>query len=137
MKERLSFQLRGEFYNAFNHAQWTTFNNAAKFNGGGQQINTLFGQAMANSGSYSLRCGLVSELTHFLRLGVDAVTVGLRGAYCKRDAIHFAGVAKRTLFATQLGIRGFRRLRGCTLQSGCINPADEVLLTRSAATSLI
>ena len=50
IKENLTFQLRGEFYNAFNHAQWTTINNAAKFNAAGQQINTLFGQATADRG---------------------------------------------------------------------------------------
>ena len=50
VKERLTVQVRGEFYNAFNHAQWATINTAAKFNAAGQQINGLFGQATADRG---------------------------------------------------------------------------------------
>ena len=50
IRERMSLQLRGEFYNAFNHAQWSTINTAAKFNAAGQQINTLFGTATADRG---------------------------------------------------------------------------------------
>jgi len=49
-REKLTFQLRGEFYNAFNHVQWSTINSAAKFNATGQQINTLFGEATADRG---------------------------------------------------------------------------------------
>jgi hypothetical protein len=49
-REKLTFQLRGEFYNAFNHVQWSTINSAAKFNASGQQINTLFGEATADRG---------------------------------------------------------------------------------------
>ena len=48
-RERTQFQLRGEFYNAFNHVQWSTINSAAKFNAAGQQINTLFGTADSRS----------------------------------------------------------------------------------------
>jgi hypothetical protein len=39
----LSF--RGEFYNAFNHTQFSGWNTSATFNGQGQQINAAFGQA--------------------------------------------------------------------------------------------
>jgi hypothetical protein len=44
------FNLRGEFYNAFNHVQWSTIHSAAKFNASGQQINILFGEATAGRG---------------------------------------------------------------------------------------
>lgn len=40
-------QLRGEFYNAFNHTQLTALNVNATFNTLGQQTNALFGQATA------------------------------------------------------------------------------------------
>jgi hypothetical protein len=46
-KERLKMQLRGEFYNAFNHTQFTNWNVNATFNTLGQQTNALFGQATA------------------------------------------------------------------------------------------
>ena len=48
IREKVSFQFRGEFYNAFNHAQWSTINSGATFNAAGQQINTLFGKATAD-----------------------------------------------------------------------------------------
>jgi hypothetical protein len=37
------FQLRGEFYNAFNHAEFNSFDAALRFNAQGQQINTNIG----------------------------------------------------------------------------------------------
>jgi hypothetical protein len=48
--ERATLQFRGEFYNAFNHAQWSTVNSAAQFNPAGQQVNALFGQVTADRG---------------------------------------------------------------------------------------
>ena len=48
--EKGQIQLRGEFYNAFNHAQWSTVNAAAKFDANLNQINTLFGQVTADRG---------------------------------------------------------------------------------------
>lgn len=50
VRERTQFQIRGEFYNAFNHTQFSTINTAAKFNAAGQQVNTLFGTATADRG---------------------------------------------------------------------------------------
>jgi hypothetical protein len=57
-RERTQFQLRGEFYNAFNHVQWSTINSAAKFNAAGQQINTLFGTATADRGPRVIQLAL-------------------------------------------------------------------------------
>jgi hypothetical protein len=37
------FQLRGEFYNAWNHAQFSGYDTTARFNPAGQQINANFG----------------------------------------------------------------------------------------------
>jgi hypothetical protein len=45
--ERLRAQLRGEFYNAFNHTQWSTLDTAARFDAQGRQVNTQFGQVTA------------------------------------------------------------------------------------------
>ncbi len=50
VREKATLQLRGEFYNAFNHAQWSTVNSAAQFNAAGQQVNALFGQVTADRG---------------------------------------------------------------------------------------
>jgi len=50
VREKTTIQLRTEFYNAFNHAQWSTINAAAKFNATGGQVNTLFGEATADRG---------------------------------------------------------------------------------------
>jgi hypothetical protein len=57
-REKFTFQLRGEFYNAFNHVQWSTINSAAKFNAAGQQINTLFGEATADRGPRLIQLAL-------------------------------------------------------------------------------
>ena len=56
--EKTSLQLRTEFFNAFNHAQWSTINSAAKFNSAGQQINTLFGTATADRGPRVIQVAL-------------------------------------------------------------------------------
>ncbi len=45
--EKVKLQLRGEFYNAFNHTQFTAWNTSASFDGAGKQSNALFGQATA------------------------------------------------------------------------------------------
>ncbi len=45
--ERVQAQWRGEFYNAFNHTQFTAWNTAATFDVAGRQSNVLFGQAAA------------------------------------------------------------------------------------------
>jgi hypothetical protein len=43
-KERLRTQLRAEFYNAFNHTQFTGLDTTARFDAQGRQVNTQFGQ---------------------------------------------------------------------------------------------
>jgi hypothetical protein len=58
IRERTSLQLRTEFFNAFNHAQWSTINSAAKFNATGQQINALFGEATADRGPRVIQVAL-------------------------------------------------------------------------------
>lgn len=42
--EQRFFRLRGEFYNAFNHAQFTGVDNTARFDANGNQVNGRFGQ---------------------------------------------------------------------------------------------
>ncbi len=58
VRERFVVQLRGEFYNAFNHAQWATINTAARFDATGKQINTLFGTATADRGPRLIQIAL-------------------------------------------------------------------------------
>jgi hypothetical protein len=52
-------QLRAEFYNAFNHTQFATVNNTARFDPSGNQINAQFGQVISTRpprvGQVSLR----------------------------------------------------------------------------------
>ena len=43
--ESRSLSFRGEFYNAFNQTQFSSWNTSATFNAQGQQINAAFGQA--------------------------------------------------------------------------------------------
>ncbi len=45
--ERLRLQLRSEFYNAFNHTQYSAVNASAQFNPAGAQTNAQFGQYTA------------------------------------------------------------------------------------------
>jgi hypothetical protein len=45
--ERLRAQLRAEFYNAFNHTQWSALDTTARFDAQGRQVNTQFGQVTA------------------------------------------------------------------------------------------
>jgi hypothetical protein len=45
--ESRTLSIRGEFYNAFNHTQFSSWNTSAIFNAQGQQINPAFGQDSA------------------------------------------------------------------------------------------
>jgi hypothetical protein len=58
IREKASVQFRGELFNAFNHAQWSTINSAATFNPAGQQINALFGRATADRGPRVIQLAL-------------------------------------------------------------------------------
>jgi hypothetical protein len=58
IREKTSFQLRGEFYNAFNHPQWSGVNTAAKFDNNLNQINTLFGQVTSSRGPRVIQLAL-------------------------------------------------------------------------------
>ena len=51
LPESLKFQLRGEFYNAFNHTQWSSLDTTARFDATGKQINSLFGTATGDRGA--------------------------------------------------------------------------------------
>ena len=46
-KERVRTQFRAEFYNAFNHTQWSGLNTTARFDAAGKQVNAQFGQVTA------------------------------------------------------------------------------------------
>jgi hypothetical protein len=46
-KDRLTTQLRGEFYNAFNHTQYSGVDTTARFDAQGRQVNTQFGQIIS------------------------------------------------------------------------------------------
>ena len=46
-KERLRSQLRFEFYNFFNHTQFSSFDSTARFAANGSQANAQFGQYTA------------------------------------------------------------------------------------------
>ncbi|MEA2874383.1 MAG: hypothetical protein QOH67_4365 [Hyphomicrobiales bacterium] len=50
LHENFKFQLRGEFYNAFNHTQWSGVDTTARFDASGKQINGTFGQANGDRG---------------------------------------------------------------------------------------
>ncbi len=51
--EHRYFEIRSEFYNAFNHTHWLTVDNAARFDPAGNQVNTRFGQVIsARPGRY-------------------------------------------------------------------------------------
>ena len=45
--ERVKMQFRAEFYNAFNHTQFTTLDNTARFDRQGNQLNNRFGEFTA------------------------------------------------------------------------------------------
>jgi hypothetical protein len=58
IREKVSTVLRGEFYNAFNHPQWSGINTSAQFNPAGQQVNSLFGQATSDRGPRVIQLAL-------------------------------------------------------------------------------
>ena len=58
LHENLKFQLRGEFYNAFNHTQFSGVDTTARFDASGNQINPTFGQANADRGGRVIQLAL-------------------------------------------------------------------------------
>ena len=50
IKERVSFQLRAEFYNLFNHASYTGVDNTAVFDSNGNQTSKTFGRLKGDQG---------------------------------------------------------------------------------------
>jgi hypothetical protein len=44
LAERMKLQFRSEFYNAFNHTQFTGLDTAARFDAQGRQVNMRFGE---------------------------------------------------------------------------------------------
>jgi len=56
--ENLKFQIRGEFYNAFNHTQWMTIDTSPRFDATGKQINSLFGTATGDRGPRVIQLAL-------------------------------------------------------------------------------
>jgi hypothetical protein len=58
IREKTKIELRGEFYNAFNHPQWSSINTAARFDATGKQINALFGQATGDRGPRVIQLAL-------------------------------------------------------------------------------
>lgn len=57
-KEAFKVQLRGEFYNAFNHTQFTTVDTTARFDAQGRQVNTQFGQMTGSRPSRRIQLAL-------------------------------------------------------------------------------
>src|SRR5205823_6778562 len=58
-RERVKLQLRGEFYNAFNHTQWSSLDTTARFDlPTGRQTNTLFGTATGDRGARVIQLAL-------------------------------------------------------------------------------
>ncbi len=47
IRERVSFQFRAEFYNAFNHTQFSAFDTTARFDSSGNQVNARLGEFTA------------------------------------------------------------------------------------------
>jgi len=57
--EKVKVELRGEFYNAFNHTQWSGINASPQFNPStGAQTNALFGQATSDRGPRVIQIAL-------------------------------------------------------------------------------
>jgi len=50
IKEKVTFQLRGEFYNLFNHPSFSGVDTAAQFNAAGQQTSNTFGNLTSDLG---------------------------------------------------------------------------------------
>jgi hypothetical protein len=58
-REHVKLQLRGEFYNAFNHTQWSSLDTTARFDlATGKQTNTLFGTATGDRGARVIQLAL-------------------------------------------------------------------------------
>ena len=58
-RERVKIQVRGEFYNAFNHTQWSGLDTTARFDlPTGRQTNTLFGTATGDRGARVIQLAL-------------------------------------------------------------------------------
>jgi hypothetical protein len=58
IREQIGIQLRWEMYNAFNHTQFLTFDNAARFTPAGEQVNRAFGQFTAARPPRQMQLGL-------------------------------------------------------------------------------
>lgn len=59
VRERVKLQVRGEFYNAFNHTQWSSLDTTARFDlATGKQTNTLFGTATGDRGARVVQLAL-------------------------------------------------------------------------------
>jgi hypothetical protein len=56
--EKRLLQLRGEFYNAFNHTQYSSVDTTAQFNPAGQQVNTRFGALIAANAARVIQVAL-------------------------------------------------------------------------------
>jgi len=61
VKERFAAQLRAEFYNAFNHTQYSGVDATARFDAQGRQVNATFGQV--NAARTARRIQLAIRLT--------------------------------------------------------------------------
>lgn len=48
VQERVKMQFRAEFYNAFNHTQFSSFDASARFDAAGRQVNARFGEYTAS-----------------------------------------------------------------------------------------
>ncbi len=57
-RERVRTQLRGEFYNAFNHTQFSGLDTGARFDALGRQVNTQFGQITATRAGRRIQLAL-------------------------------------------------------------------------------
>jgi hypothetical protein len=58
VKERFRTQFRAEFYNAFNHTQFTSVDSTARFDAQLRQVNTQFGQVTATRPSRRIQLAL-------------------------------------------------------------------------------
>jgi hypothetical protein len=47
VRERMRFQYRWEVYNAFNHTQFSSLDNTARFDPQGNQVNTRLGEFLS------------------------------------------------------------------------------------------
>jgi hypothetical protein len=56
--ERFRAQVRGEFYNALNHTQWSALDTTARFDAQGRQVNTQLGQVTATRAGRRIQLAL-------------------------------------------------------------------------------